>query len=30
MGVIKGDRSVEIEAPMARCYEIASDIDERG
>lgn len=26
MGVIKGDRSVEIEAPMARCYEIASDI----
>jgi uncharacterized membrane protein len=27
MGVIKGDRSVEIDAPMARCYEIASDID---
>jgi uncharacterized membrane protein len=26
MGVIKGDRSVEIEAPIARCYEIASDI----
>ncbi len=27
MGVIKGDRSVEIDAPMARCFEIASDID---
>jgi uncharacterized membrane protein len=26
MGVIKGDRSVEIEAPMERCYEIAADI----
>jgi uncharacterized membrane protein len=26
MGVIKGDRSVEIEAPIERCYEIASDI----
>jgi ribosome-associated toxin RatA of RatAB toxin-antitoxin module len=26
MGVIKGDRSVEIEASMVRCYEIASDI----
>ena len=27
MGQIKGDRTVEIDAPMARCYEIASDID---
>jgi uncharacterized membrane protein len=27
MAVIKGDRSVEIDAPIARCYEIASDID---
>jgi uncharacterized membrane protein len=27
MAVIKGDRSVEIEAPIERCYEIASDID---
>jgi uncharacterized membrane protein len=27
MGTISGERSVEIEAPMARCYEIASDID---
>jgi uncharacterized membrane protein len=27
MGVIKGDRTVEIDAPLARCYEIASDID---
>ena len=26
MGVIKGDRSVEIEAPIERCYEIAADI----
>jgi uncharacterized membrane protein len=27
MAVIKGDRSVEIDAPVERCYEIASDID---
>jgi uncharacterized membrane protein len=27
MGNISGERSVEIEAPMQRCYEIASDID---
>jgi uncharacterized membrane protein len=27
MGTISGERSVEIDAPMARCYEIASDID---
>ena len=27
MGTISGERSVEIEAPMERCYEIASDID---
>jgi uncharacterized membrane protein len=27
MGNIKGDRSVEIEAPIERCYEIASDIE---
>jgi uncharacterized membrane protein len=27
MGTIKGDRSVEIEAPIERCYEIASDIE---
>jgi uncharacterized membrane protein len=27
MGNISGERSVEIEAPMERCYEIASDID---
>lgn len=26
MGIIKGDRSVEIEAPIERCYEIAADI----
>jgi uncharacterized membrane protein len=26
MGVIKGDRSVEIDAPIERCYEIAADI----
>jgi uncharacterized membrane protein len=26
MGTIKGDRSVEIEAPIERCYEIAADI----
>jgi uncharacterized membrane protein len=26
MGLIKGDRSVEIEAPIERCYEIAADI----
>jgi uncharacterized membrane protein len=25
--VIKGDRSVEIEAPIERCYEIAADIE---
>jgi uncharacterized membrane protein len=27
MGQIKGDRSVEIDAPVERCYEIASDIE---
>ena len=27
MGNISGERSVEIDAPMARCYEIASDIE---
>jgi uncharacterized membrane protein len=27
MGVIKGDRSVEIDAPIERCYEIAADIE---
>ena len=27
MGVIKGDKSVEIEAPVERCYEIAADIE---
>jgi uncharacterized membrane protein len=27
MGMIKGDRSVEIEAPIERCYEIAADIE---
>jgi uncharacterized membrane protein len=26
MGTISGERSVEIDAPVARCYEIASDI----
>jgi uncharacterized membrane protein len=27
MGVIKGDKSVEIEAPIERCFEIAADIE---
>ncbi|MBA3262821.1 MAG: SRPBCC family protein [Thermoleophilaceae bacterium] len=27
MRVIKGDRSVEIEAPIERCYEIAADVE---
>jgi uncharacterized membrane protein len=27
MGTIKGDRTVEIEAPIERCYEIAADIE---
>jgi uncharacterized membrane protein len=27
MGVIRGDRSVEIAAPIERCYEIAADIE---
>jgi uncharacterized membrane protein len=27
MGTISGERSVEIDAPVERCYEIASDID---
>ena len=27
MGHIKGDRTVEIDAPIERCYEIAADID---
>jgi uncharacterized membrane protein len=27
MGVIKGDRSVEIEAPIERCFEIAADVE---
>jgi uncharacterized membrane protein len=27
MGLIKGDRSVEIEAPIERCFEIAANIE---
>src|SRR5918997_5200906 len=27
MGTIKGDRTVEIEAPIERCFEIAADIE---
>jgi uncharacterized membrane protein len=27
MGLIKGSRSVEIDAPVERCYEIAADIE---
>ncbi|MGH2838238.1 MAG: type II toxin-antitoxin system RatA family toxin [Thermoleophilaceae bacterium] len=27
MGVIKGDRSVEVEAPIERCFEIAANIE---
>jgi uncharacterized membrane protein len=27
VGLIKGDRSVEIEAPIERCFEIAADIE---
>jgi uncharacterized membrane protein len=27
MGVIKGDKSVEIDAPIERCYEIAADVE---
>lgn len=27
MGVIRGERSVEIDAPVQRCYEIAADIE---
>jgi len=27
MGVIKGDRSVEIAAPLERCYEIAANVE---
>lgn len=27
MGVIKGERSVEIDAPVERCFEIAADIE---
>ena len=27
MGVIEGERSVEIDAPIERCYEIAADIE---
>jgi uncharacterized membrane protein len=27
MGVIRGERRVEIEAPVERCYEIAADIE---
>ena len=27
MGLIEGERAVEIDAPMARCYEIAADIE---
>ena len=27
MGTISGSRSVEVDAPIERCYEIASDID---
>ena len=27
MGLIKGDRSVEVDAPIERCFEIAANID---
>jgi len=27
MGLIKGDKSVEIDAPIERCYEIAADVE---
>ena len=27
MGLIKGDRSVEVDAPVDRCFEIAADIE---
>jgi uncharacterized membrane protein len=27
VGIIRGDRSVEIEAPIERCFEIAADIE---
>ena len=27
MGMLEADRTVEIEAPLARCYEIVSDLD---
>jgi uncharacterized membrane protein len=27
MGLIKGDRSVEIDAPIERCFEIAADVE---
>ena len=27
MGIIEGDRSVEIDAPIERCFEIAADIE---
>jgi uncharacterized membrane protein len=27
MGTIRGDRSVEIDAPIERCYEIAADVE---
>ncbi len=27
MGLIEGDRTVEIDAPIARCYDIAADIE---
>jgi uncharacterized membrane protein len=27
MGVIKGERSADIEAPIERCYEVAADIE---
>jgi uncharacterized membrane protein len=27
VGLIKGDRSVEVDAPIARCFEIAANID---
>jgi uncharacterized membrane protein len=27
MGVIKGDKSVDIDAPIERCYEIAADVE---
>ena len=27
MGIIKGERSVEVDAPIERCFAIAADIE---